>query len=434
MSRVTPTAALDSRSLWRLRVFAATWLAYFAYYFCRKPFFLSKSSLYHDRQWSLDDLGNLGIIYLVAYTLGQFLAGVVGQRVGARRLLLSGMVLSIGASIVFGSTESLWIFSAAMVLNGCGQATGWAAGAGTMAYWFHRGERGTVMGLWATNYQAGGVAANLLAAWVLGRYAYPWAFYSGVVVLALVSVFVYFNQRNRPEDVHLPPIEEPVLDSTPVAAREVSQASTRTTQRTLPVLLNMLIVGAFYFFVKFIRYALWSWVPLLLDLSYGLKKDDAGYMATIFDMGGILGVISAGVISDRLFRGRRARVSFIFILANTAACGLLYLSGATSLSAFAICLGLVGFTLYGPDALMTGAGAIEVGSRQKAVLSVGVINGMGSIGSVAQEIVFKRALKVDSGGHVDPIIIFSFLFGCSVCAALCLVVLLWRNRSGAADI
>ena len=34
-----------SLRVWRMRVFAATWLSYATYYFCRKPFYISKSVL-----------------------------------------------------------------------------------------------------------------------------------------------------------------------------------------------------------------------------------------------------------------------------------------------------------------------------------------------------------------------------------------------------
>tara|TARA_B100002003_G_C13813991_1_gene401071 strand:- start:11 stop:454 length:444 start_codon:yes stop_codon:yes gene_type:complete len=75
---------------------------------------------------------------------------------------------------------------------------------------------------------------------------------------------------------------------------------------------NILLVGGFYFFVKFIRYALWSWTPFLLYRDYGLALDDAGYLLIAFDFAGAFGVIAAGFISDKYFSGRRVKNQFLF--------------------------------------------------------------------------------------------------------------------------
>ena len=101
-----------------------------------------------------------------------------------------------------------------------------------------------------------------------------------------------------------------------------------------------------------------------------------------------------------------------------------------SILAFAVSIGLVGFFLYGPDALLTGAGAIEVGSRRHAVLAAGIINGMGQCGAVAQELILGRLLG-DSGG-MDAV--FGVLLGSSVGALAVLGLMMVRIRQGKADL
>ena len=70
-----------------------------------------------------------------------------------------------------------------------------------------------------------------------------------------------------------------------------------------------------------------------------------------------------------------------------------------------------------------------MGSLRRATLGAGSINGMGSVGSVAQELRFGPML--DSAG---PAAVFQTLLGASVLGALCLGILVLRNRSGAADL
>ena len=433
------TAALDPRlARWRVRVFSATWLSYAAYYFCRKPFYIGKAAIAEDFGIDASTLGTLGLCYLAAYTLGQFVSGWAGDRFGPRILVLTGMGVSLTVGLLSGFANGWPMLAAFLFVNGLAQATGWSGNVGSMAPWFRRSERGTVMGLWATNFQVGGVAANMVAAFVLAAWGWRWSFFVGSAVLSGAWLWFVFHQRNRPEDVGLVlPGEEgggsgpdqgsgSASDMGP--ASDPGPASDSDEGWSVDTRINVAIVGVFYFFVKFIRYAIWSWVPFMLYTSYGLEKDDAGYLSTVFDVAGIAGVIALGVASDRLLAGRRAGLSFLFVVGMALSCVLLYTLGPSSLVAFAVCIGLIGFTLYGPDAIMTSAGAIDVGSARKATLAAGIINGMGSVGAMLQELVLGRML-----GDDDVAAVFGTLLVSAVMAAGCLGLLLLRSRQGRAD-
>jgi OPA family glycerol-3-phosphate transporter-like MFS transporter len=187
------------------------------------------------------------------------------------------------------------------------------------------------------------------------------------------------------------------------------------------------MMGTFYFFVKFVRYALWSWTPYFLKFSFGLASDDAGYFSTLFDVFGFLGVIVAGVLSDRVFGGRRATIALLMMVGLTLGTVALWLFGAQALVAFGISYSAVGFMLYGPDSLLTGAGAIDVGSRRHAIAAAGIINGMGSCGSVLQELVVSRLYAQDSS-NLAPILI-TLMISAAI-ATLVVALLLRRARRG----
>lgn len=407
-----------AQKTWRWRVFTATWLAYAGLYFARKPFSIVKADIEKAYEWGPSALGMLGASYLVAYTIGQFVSGALGQKWGPRVVLLGGIALSIGANAAMGFTNSYGTFMVLLALNGLAQATGWSNNVGTMGQWTRRHERGTVMGIWATNFQVGGVLANTLAAWAAGELGFRWSFFTGSIVLTAIWVFVFLNQRNKPEDVGLPRIADDEEDD-----GDGGTAGRISWPRD--VVVNIAIIGCFYLFVKFVRYAIWSWAPYLLSTELGMSTSDAGYLSTVFDLAGVAGVVAAGVLSDRLFDNNRARVAFLFILGMVVSCALLYTVGTGSAVMFAVSLGLIGFSLYGPDALMTGAGAIDVGSAKRATMAAGVINGMGSVGSVLQEIVLGSALESSGPGTV-----FAILLGASIGAAVCLAFLIWRGRHG----
>ncbi len=444
---------------WRRRVFIATWLSYVGFYFCRKPFSAAKSAIGAQNGWDTETLGNIWAAYLIAYSIGAFLASRVGTWLGPRTNLLIGMGLSVVVTLAMGVAPSWPLMASLVAVNGLAQATGWSGNVGTMANWFHKHERGRVMGLWSTNFTTGSLLSGFAMAFVLGSATaatapWQWCFYLGSCVLAVVWLQFYFLQRNKPEDLGLAPVDDPVT-----AVDESKQPEPSGISLSREAWTNLFLVAGFYFFAKFIRYAVWSWAAYFLERTYELKGNEANQYATIFDICGLLGVYMTGWLSDKYFASRRAGVSLMFMIGMMAVTMLLVLFGGTSVTVFTILLGGVGFFLYGPDALLSGAGAMDIGSRRAAVFATGVIAGFGALGPIVQELVIARmydgktyfafdaARWLDWSGsplqmhwftgpyafdkleaNLGPV--FQLLFGSATMAALFCAALVLRNRAG----
>lgn len=428
---------------WRIKIFASTWLTYVAFYFCRRPFSTAKSAIQDETGWTATELGNIWAAYLIAYALGQFLASAMGTRLGPRRNVLLGMLISTLATLAMGVTLTLPVFVGLAAINGVAQATGWSGTVGTMAGWFHKHERGRVMGVWSTNFTVGALASGFAMAGVLKMRAtaldiplfdlhvlepapWRWCFFLGAGVLMVALIQFYLLQRNRPEDVGLAPIDDPVTAVDEAVSPEPDPRD-GWFGLSRQAWINLLLVGGFYFFAKFIRYAVWSWSAYFLRKNYGMTDAGAAAYAIAFDLCGIPGVFVTGWLSDRYFGSRRAGVALAMMLGMTVATGALMMFGAHSVAVFVVLLGLVGFTLYGPDALLTGAGAMDIGGRRHATFATGVISGFGSCGPVVQELVISRMYD-SSGGELGPV--FGLLFGSAAMAAVFCGALVLRNRRG----
>ena len=99
-----PTASelTPDHHAWRRKVFIATWLSYVGFYFCRKPWSVSKSAVGQEAGFDASTLGEIGAVYLVTYAIGQFLAGGMGTLLGPRVNVLIGMGLSVLVCVAFG--------------------------------------------------------------------------------------------------------------------------------------------------------------------------------------------------------------------------------------------------------------------------------------------------------------------------------------------
>ena len=372
---------------WQIRIFSATWLAYVGYYFARKAFFVVKSDMGDTLGLNTIHLAHLGTAYLIFYMVGQYSSAYFGRKTGPKYLLILGMGISLLCNIVFGISNSYWTMILFLSLNGLAQGTGWPGSIGSLAYWFKRKKRGSILGIWATCYQVGSVVATSFAAYMLGHYGWRWSFFGASLVLLVIWFIVLYLHPNRPQDVGLAPIVDDDEEDENMAQAEVNpeEEEEEGLGWTREVVFTVITMGLIYFGIKFLRYALWSWVPFLLQNNFGQAGDDAGYISTVFDIFGFAGVIFAGFVSDRYFKGRRSLLSFLMLFLMTLSFFLMYTMGSTSLMYFTISMGLAGFMLYGPDSLISGVGAIDIGTKKGALVAAGIINGTGSIGPIFQE-------------------------------------------------
>lgn len=379
---------------YRMRSFTILWFVYAGYYLTRKNLSVCKTTLIDERGLSAAELGWIEGAFLATYALGQFLNGVLGDRLGPRVMLATGMISSAAMSALFGFAPGFLLLVLIWGLNGYAQASGWTSSVKSMAQWFATRERGVIMGFWCTCYQIGSLLAGVIATYSLGQWGLESAFAAPAIILVVIAAVYLLFHKDTPEKMGLPSAEEHYGDDRGRAAEQTErqQAAQRaqTGQAEPSVIREVLshpmvwLMGASYFCLKFIRYALLGWLPFYMTRELGFNPIESGYLANLPEIAGFLGAISAGFVSDKLMQSRRAPVCAIMFLGLALACAL-----QTQLNAFGtvpMILGacLIFFMIYGPDSIMTGAAAMDFGSRKGAATAAGLINGFGSIGAAVQ--------------------------------------------------
>ncbi|MGH8197757.1 MAG: MFS transporter [Steroidobacteraceae bacterium] len=373
---------------YRAQLFTATWLSYAGFYLARKVYAVLKHPL--KEQFGLDDIqiAYPWTIYLITYMLGQFIAAWLGRHMESRRVLAWGMCVAAACNIVLGflvdsnvASVLLWM-CVTMGIHGLAQAMGWPHNVALFANWTRRSERGTLFGIWGTCYQFGGIAGKALAGFLLGWLGMSWSFFgSSILLLAFTAYFVLYA-RERPQSVGLSLVDDAEPDVAEPGPRE---AAAREPALPPGFIASIVAMGLIYFGFKFLRYALDSWSVLILGEHFAMTTSIAAYWSTAFDWIGFLGVLTAGIWSDRIPGSRRTPVIFWMTTGCFMFTVAMWLVGLSSPILFIALLGLIGFMAMGPDSLLSGACAMDVGSRRQAALAAGVINGFGSIGPILQE-------------------------------------------------
>jgi sugar phosphate permease len=141
---------------------------------------------------------------------------------------------------------------------------------------------------------------------------------------------------------------------------------------------------------------------------------------SVLPLGGIVGTLVAGWMTDRFFGGRRVPV----ICATLVALALLALGYdaivRTNLPLSIVTLAVIGAMIFGPQVLLVGTAPVDLARRGSAAAAVGFVNFVGYLGAAAGD---------QMTGHLvdqyDWHVAVYFWAGCAFAAAL-VAAPLWR--------
>ncbi len=389
---MTLTLSQEQRR-WRRRIFAITWLTYGGFYLCRKNLSVILPLMERDLGYSNLQVANVIFAYSLSYALGQFVCGVLSDRFGPRRIVGIGVFIAVVSNALLGFQTSLVALSVLACVNGAGQSTGWSGLVKNMANWFRRRERGVVMAWWSTNYILGGSAATVFVTYVatnpnmLPEFGWRRGFWAPALLLFLIALVFVLFARNRPSDVGVAEIdsnndEPPAVAPLQVATCKPASNHWGSTVRSLLSDPAIWIIGTMFFFLNLTRYSFLFWLPLYMTQHLGYSTVEAGYTSSLYELVGFSGAILAGYASEKLFQSRRFPVGAIMMwglalmsLVHPTMAALGHISNALGIS-------LIGIMTYGPDTLMSGAAAQDIGSAEGAATAAGFIDGVGHIGQI----------------------------------------------------
>ncbi|KAJ1440090.1 Sugar phosphate transporter [Sesbania bispinosa] len=355
-------------------------------------------------------LGELDLAFLTSYSIGMYLAGHVGDRIDLRMFLVFGMMGSGLTTILFGlgywlDVHVLGYFVGVQIVCGVFQSIGWPCVVAVVGNWLGESKRGLIMGIWNSHTSVGNIIGSVVASGVL-EFGWGWSFVVPGLLIIVVGVLVFLFLVVNPEDlgfVH-PGMEiemgvetDGVENLQKVESEEARliEANSPDSSSAIGFLEAWKIPGvapfAFcLFFSKLVAYTFLYWLPFYIRhtavAGVQLSHKTAGLLSTIFDIGGVLGGITAGFISDMI--EARAITSILFLFLSIPALILYRAFGSISMLANIALMFLSGFLVNGPYSLITTAVAADLGTQNldggnsRALATVtAIIDGTGSVGA-----------------------------------------------------
>lgn len=382
----------------RWQVFIGIFIGYAGFYIVRKNFSMAIPAL-APFGFEKGELGVVLSMNAIAYGFSKFLMASVSDRSDARKFLPLGLVCA-ALSMLFMIVPIQWIGaehkSMAIILMavlnflvGWFNGMGWPPCGRVMTHWFSIKERGTWMSFWNCAHNVGGALVGPMAVYgalwfgswfygnasdyyfLIGTYAFPAA------VAILIAITAYSMIRDTPQSCGLPSIEK--WSGSAGKNYSAKAEEVLSTKEIFKIVLSnrfLWYIALANAFVYMVRYGCLDWAPTILT-EKGINLKDAGWAYFAYEIAAIPGTIICGWLSDKVFHGRRALPTILFMALLIVAIWV-YMQNLDNLNVVIGCLIAIGFLIYGP-VMLIGVQALDLAPKNAAGTAAGLTGFMGYV-------------------------------------------------------
>src|SRR5215475_1670274 len=367
-------------------VVAMLWFVCFFNYADRQAIFSVFEPIKGEMGLTGAQLGVVGASFMWVYAGAAPLAGLVGDRFRRKTLILGGLIFWSLITVATAFSKNYTHLVICRALEGFGEAFYFPASMSLVSDYHGPDTRSRAMAVHQSSVYAGTIAGGSVAGVMADHFGWRSSFYLfgwfGVALGLALLLFLKEPKRGQAED----------RETERQRDRGIGRQGDGETEETIrnPVLapiaeifrtpmarvLILVFVGA-----NFVAMIFLSWTPTYLKRQFGMSLSMAGVSATAYlQIASVLGVITGGVLADRLAKihgGGRMMAQSLGLLAGAP---FIFLAGWT-LSIPALVLALAGFGYFkGMYDSNIWASLHDVVKPERRATAVGVMNSIGWLG------------------------------------------------------
>ena len=357
-------------------------LLYTSFYMCRYNLPLASAAISKEFGFNKAQIGGIITTALLAYAFGQIINGLLTDRLGGKRAMLIGATGTVIMNIAFGIASFwglLWLFVLIRGIDGYLQAFGAPGMVKINAAWFRHTERGGFAGIFGFMINLGRFGINNLGAALLAGFTFlgllqipplhwRWLFWVPAGIAVVVGICMAVFVKDTPEQAGFPAVNPQEESGGNVQVRVADVFKTIVTN---PV---VWIIACAYACTGAVRQGVDQWFPLFMREVHHVNFQSTQFqlLAALIPFVASAGSLISGIISDKMFQGRRAPVAAVLYFLETVI--ILTAAQFHSVNAAIFFLVLISLTANSTHSILGTAAAMDIGGAKMAGFASGVID------------------------------------------------------------
>lgn len=418
---------------WEWRTIIVLMIGYALYYFVRKNLSTAIPAIEMELGITKAQLGVFLTLHGIIYGFSRFVNGILVDRFSKKNIMTIGLIISAAINLAICFSPKLngvmnlldaegkatlglvYLIGSLWVVNGYIQGMGVPPCVSLLANWVRPSQLATKQSFWNASHSIGAGVVVWLCGYMLEKYGYSaWNLCFAVpAIISLVGVpIIYFGLKDSPSEVGLPRVEEldKMADGEKVEAPKEEKVDGATFKKAINKMVfanpYIWIIAIANFCIYIIRFMILDWGSSFLTQEKGMDISTAASVVASSELvGGILGMLLAGWVTDKFFKNKAHRTCFFCTVFATISFFIFWRIPSANWSL--VFLVLSAFFIYGPQALF-GACASQQATKHAAGTANGIIGIFGYASTTVSGILF--GILADSKGW-DSVFVLSIVFG-----------------------
>ncbi|MBW7981764.1 MFS transporter [Enterobacillus tribolii] len=344
-------------------------------------------------------LGLLNSVFYFSYALLQVPAGVLGDKIGKKKVLIPGFLLFGAFTAVTGWAKSWYTLLMARVVTGAGEGTYYGPQYGLSSEQIPKKYRSLGSAI-INSGMAFGIALGLMSSsWLVYDQGHSWRmpFYAMAVPTILTGLAIWFFVKEKKR--------QPAIAQDGTVKK--GKFSDLFKNRNLLLVYLMVFCSLFGFFV------ILTWLPYYLQSERGIPGSETGFISSLVAWISIPGALLFSTISDRLGK----RKPLILILVPLAIISMLSIAWMPTMTGVVVALcvyGLVGKLALDPVLVALVADSVDESNYSSAF---GLFNFIGMSSSILAPVIAGAARDV-TGSLASSFYVSAALLVVGLCGML----------------
>lgn len=352
-----------------------------------------------DLHLSMSQIGMFPAALFLGQSLVSIPAGILTDRLGSKKMIFM-IVFTLSGSFIFMSfSTSFIIILLLMVIAGFAYGSSHPTTNRGIIYWFDVKSRGTAMGIKQMGVTAGSALAALLLLPLAKSFSWQITFFVAALILLVVGFCIYILYKEPEQEME-----------------EKSQANSTTKNSFYELFLllkhkSLMLITFSAMLLSGSQMILNTFIILFAYERLGISIILAGVLLGIAEIGGSVGRVAWGMISDRLFHGQRVIVLLLVsVLVAIDSIVVVLLPHGVSFYFVAFIIFTFGFSTSGFNGVWMNA-TTEIVSRENSGAATGVSITFGSWGVILFPPIFGYIVDTTASYTIAWLFVTTLMIG-----------------------
>ena len=353
---------------------AACWMAYSFSYIGRLNFSASMADMTSSGVLLKSQAGAVTTGFFICYGCGQFLSGMLGDRINPRYLVFAGLTCSSLLNFGISLGPPLWVMIILWSLNGLSQSLLWAPICKIVSDRVSTARRQKACTALATTMAGGTLMAYILSALLINAFGWKAAFISGSSATLLAAVVWITVTTKIEHEADKNGVEEDIVAVHEDDGEEVPHEEIPTNLWQLLCVSGLTILALVGGVQGVLKDCMSTWVPTFIEDMFNMGSVISILTGAFLPIFGFFGPI----FTNKLMMKTRDELSSLFILflISSGCLAMLALFGRFSIAISIVALALTYACALGQNMILIGTLPMYFSKLGKVSTITGTMNAL----------------------------------------------------------